>query len=169
MPAPIYAWTRWDSVERASATSGTFTQPDRWRGQLPSALTMTSTEIRPPSASRKVEKPWGFETIFTEPGLPYVGKLIHVRAGSRLSLQVHDAKTETMTLISGRATLLLEQPDGTMATLEMECGRGYTVFPGKKHRLCGVTDAVVAEVSTPETGVTLRLDDDYGRPDERIG
>lgn len=130
---------------------------------------MTTATKLPQFASRRVEKPWGSELVFTESLLPYVGKLISVRAGCRLSLQIHDIKTETMTLISGRAQLTLEQPDGSVPTFEMEPGKGYTVPPGMKHRLWGLTDAVVAEVSTPECGTTLRLEDDYGRPDERIG
>lgn len=129
---------------------------------------MTTATKRPKPASRRVEKPWGSELVFTESFLPYVGKLISVRAGCRLSLQIHDVKMETMTLLSGRAQLTLEQPDGSVPTFEMERGKGYTVLPGMKHRLWGVTDAIVAEVSTPETGTTLRLEDDYGRPDEHL-
>ncbi len=125
----------------------------------------------PPTAiahgsSRTVPKPWGSEVVFTEEHLPYVGKIIRVRRGRRLSLQVHDHKTETMTLLAGKATLWLEAASGELEPVAMEAGRGYTVLPGTRHRLCGVTDAVILEVSTPETGVTLRLEDDYGRPDE---
>jgi mannose-6-phosphate isomerase-like protein (cupin superfamily) len=116
--------------------------------------------------SRLVEKPWGSETIFTEAALPYVGKLIHVRAGHRLSLQIHDTKIETMTLLSGRAVLLLEMDDGAMESVMMQRDIGYTVVVGRKHRLCGITDAVVLEVSTPEMGTTFRLEDDYARRDE---
>ena len=43
----------------------------------------------------KVEKPWGYEIIFTQPDLPYAGKIIHINAGKRLSLQVHDEKVES--------------------------------------------------------------------------
>jgi hypothetical protein len=48
----------------------------------------------------------------------------------------------------------------------MEPERGYTIRPNRKHRLEGVEDAVVLEVSTPEIGTTFRVEDDYARPDE---
>src|SRR4051794_4120075 len=43
----------------------------------------------------RVEKPWGYEVLLSPPGAPYTSKLIAVRAGNRLSLQVHDVKVET--------------------------------------------------------------------------
>lgn len=118
------------------------------------------------ASGRRVEKPWGFELVWTEPHLPYVGKLIHINAGARLSLQVHDAKTETWLLVSGRVLVTLEDDTGQLSDFEMQPGAGYTCLAGRKHRLAGITDCEVLEVSTPEVGVTHRLQDDYGRPDE---
>jgi hypothetical protein len=42
------------------------------------------------------------------------------------------------------------------------------VAVGQRHRLCAAPDqdATIFEASTPEVGVTLRLEDDYARPDE---
>ena len=37
---------------------------------------------------------------------------------------------------------------------------------GQRHRLVGITDCDILEVSTPEIGTTHRLEDDYARPDE---
>ena len=37
---------------------------------------------------------------------------------------------------------------------------------GQRHRLAGITDCDVVEASTPEIGITERLEDDYKRPDE---
>jgi mannose-6-phosphate isomerase len=116
---------------------------------------------------RTVEKPWGREEVFTMASLPYVGKVIHVRAGCRLSLQIHERKTETMILLSGSADLMLGNECGELRKVPMEPSLGYTIRPGIQHRLWAITDVVVLEVSTPEVGVTLRLEDDYGRPDER--
>jgi hypothetical protein len=42
---------------------------------------------------------------------------------------------------------------------------GYTINVGTKHRLVGVEDGDVLEVSTPEIGNTIRLED-YARPTE---
>ena len=50
----------------------------------------------------------------------------------------------------------------------MQPGVGYHVAVGQRHRLCAPPDAdvTVFEASTPEAGITLRLEDDYARPDE---
>jgi mannose-6-phosphate isomerase len=117
---------------------------------------------------RRIEKPWGYEVLLSPPDAPYTSKLIHVRAGKRLSLQLHDTKVETQTLIAGRGILVLEGPDGQLHDVHMQPGVGYHVAVGQRHRLCAAPDedATIFEASTPELGVTLRLEDDYARPDE---
>jgi len=116
-----------------------------------------------------VVKPWGTESIYTSKDSAHTGKVLTVKAGSRLSLQYHDQKSETMCLVSGRAVIWLENGRGEIEHIEMERGKGYAVVPGQKHRLEAVTDAVVIEVSDPEKGSTFRLADDYRRPDETEG
>jgi quercetin dioxygenase-like cupin family protein len=115
---------------------------------------------------RRVEKPWGWEILWAEEAPHYVGKLLHVDAGKRLSLQYHDEKLETQCLLSGRVLLVVEDAEGALQEIEMERGEGYTIHPFQRHRLVAITDAEVVEVSTPETGTTFRLDDDYARPHE---
>lgn len=118
--------------------------------------------------AQRIEKPWGYEILLSPPDAPYASKLIHVRAGKRLSLQLHDTKVETQTLVSGRGVLVLEGPDGQLHDIPMQPGVGYHVAVGQRHRLCAAPDqdATVFEASSPEVGVTLRLEDDYARPDE---
>jgi mannose-6-phosphate isomerase len=118
--------------------------------------------------SRRVEKPWGYEVLLSPAEAPYTAKLIHVRAGQRLSLQLHDTKVETQTLIAGRGIVVLEGPDGQLHDVPMEQGVGYHIAVGQRHRLCAAPDedATVFEASTPEAGTTYRLDDDYARPHE---
>src|SRR5438270_1807697 len=113
--------------------------------------------------ARRIEKPWGYEVLLSPPNMPYAFKLIHVGAGKRLSLQVHDVKVETQTLVSGRGILVLEGSDGQLHDVEMEPGKGYHVAVGQRHRLCAApdADATVLEASSPEAGTTLRLEDDY--------
>ena len=120
------------------------------------------------NAVRRVEKPWGHEVLLSPEDAPYTSKLIHVTAGHRLSLQLHDSKTETQTLIQGKGILVLEGPDGTLHDVVMEPNVGYSVAIGQRHRLCAAPDqdAVIFEASTPEVGTTYRLADDYRRPDE---
>jgi len=114
----------------------------------------------------RVEKPWGYEIHWTMPNLPYMGKILHVKAGKRLSLQRHDKKQETWFMMNGRAKALLDNEKGELVEVELEYGKGYTNAVGQRHRLIGITDCDVIEVSTPEIGTTERLEDDYKRPDE---
>jgi mannose-6-phosphate isomerase len=118
--------------------------------------------------ARRITKPWGYEVLLTPPHVPYTAKLIHVNAGKRLSLQLHDTKVETQTLVAGRGVLVLEGADGQLHEIEMQPGVGYHVAVGQRHRLCAApeVDATIFEASTPELGVTLRLEDDYARPNE---
>lgn len=116
--------------------------------------------------SRRIEKPWGWELHWTPDGMPYVGKLIYINAGSRLSLQAHDKKKESWMILDGRAKVLWENHQGEMTETELLPGEGYSCSIGQRHRLVGITDCEILEVSTPEIGVTWRLEDDYSRPDE---
>ncbi|MEN9407679.1 MAG: hypothetical protein RLZZ455_895 [Candidatus Parcubacteria bacterium] len=115
---------------------------------------------------RKIEKPWGFELHFVPDSLPYMGKIIHVDAGKRLSLQLHDKKQESWMIMNGRAKVVWENTEGELIETELEQGKGYTCALGQKHRLVGITDCDIIEVSTPELGTTFRLEDDFKRPDE---
>ena len=115
---------------------------------------------------KKVDKPWGYELHWVPEGMPYMGKVLHIDAGKRLSLQVHDIKQESYWLVKGECDLVLENSKGDMEVVHMQKGLGYTTYVGQKHRHQAVTDCDVVEVSMPEQGTTLRLEDDYKRPDE---
>lgn len=115
---------------------------------------------------KKVEKPWGYEIHWVPEGKPYMGKILHVSAGSKLSLQIHDQKEESWLLINGQAKVIWENLNGELIETELQQGVGFNCHIGQKHRLAGITDCDVVEVSTPEIGTTLRLEDDYKRPDE---
>ncbi len=115
---------------------------------------------------KKVEKPWGYELIFTTDDMPYTGKIMHIDAGKRLSLQIHDKKMETQMLISGQCNLVHDNKEGEQVIEEMEPNKGYTAYIGQRHRLQAITDCDIFEVSTPELGNTYRLEDDYSRETE---
>lgn len=115
---------------------------------------------------KKVEKPWGYELHWVKEGMPYMGKVLHINAGKRLSLQAHDKKQESYWLVNGECNLVIENTNGEMETITLEKGKGYTTMIGQKHRHQAVTDCDVLEVSTPEMGMTWRLEDDFARPDE---
>lgn len=115
---------------------------------------------------KKVEKPWGYELLFTPNNLSYTGKIIHINKGKRLSLQVHDKKQESYFLFKGRAELICDNQNGELVSFELQQQKGYTVMVGQRHRLHGITDCDIFEVSTPEIGTTFRLEDDFNRTDE---
>lgn len=115
---------------------------------------------------KRVEKPWGYELHWVREGAPYSGKVLHVNAGARLSLQVHDEKQESWFLMNGRAAVIWENNKGELIETELQPGVGYSTKIGQKHRLKGLTDTDILEVATPEAGTTWRLEDDFARPHE---
>jgi mannose-6-phosphate isomerase-like protein (cupin superfamily) len=60
--------------------------------------------VSPDRLPARIEKPWGYEIWYawTE---RYVGKILHVRRGHRLSLQYHRQKDEASYLLRGRLRL----------------------------------------------------------------
>jgi mannose-6-phosphate isomerase len=53
---------------------------------------------------RRVDKPWGYELIWAETDR-YVGKVLHITAGQKLSRQYHVRKDETFLVESGEMDL----------------------------------------------------------------
>jgi mannose-6-phosphate isomerase len=111
---------------------------------------------------RRVEKPWGHELWFALTDR-YAGKLLHVRAGQRLSIQYHEQKDETSYLLSGRLRLSQGPSADSLVTTELEAGAAWRNQPGQVHTIEALEDAVVIEVSTPELHDVVRLADNYGR------
>jgi mannose-6-phosphate isomerase len=114
----------------------------------------------------KVPKPWGEETLYAPAGAPYAGKILFVKGGKKLSLQYHSEKRETLCLFSGNALLWVENSDGEIEKISMRPFSGYSIVPGQQHRIEAIEDSFILEASTPETGDTVRVEDDYSRPTE---
>jgi mannose-6-phosphate isomerase-like protein (cupin superfamily) len=111
---------------------------------------------------RHVNKPWGYETIWAETDR-YAGKILFVREGKRLSLQLHRVKDEWIYIIRGRLRLTLEAEDGTLEEIDLNPGESRRIPPGRRHRFAGLEDCELVEVSTPELDDVVRLEDDHGR------
>lgn len=112
----------------------------------------------------RVEKPWGYEIWWARTDR-YVGKILHVKRGQALSLQYHNVKDETIRVLRGRLLFETKPKDepGELRRIEMSPGDSYHIAPLTLHRMTGLEDTDVLEVSTPELDDVVRLEDRYGR------
>jgi mannose-6-phosphate isomerase-like protein (cupin superfamily) len=110
---------------------------------------------------RRVNKPWGYEVVWAETER-YVGKILHIDAGQKLSRQYHVKKDETFLVESGEMDL--EVGDASdRRVIRMKAHDSFHCTPRTIHRMVAVTDVDVIEVSTPELDDVVRLEDAYGR------
>lgn len=116
----------------------------------------------PPEAGRRVDKPWGHELIWAHTDR-YVGKILVIEAGRRLSLQRHRVKDESIYVATGRLRLSLEDDEGTVRVEEIGPGEYRRVPTGRIHRYEAIERCELIEVSTPELDDVIRLEDDFGR------
>jgi mannose-6-phosphate isomerase len=116
----------------------------------------------PAGAGRRVDKPWGNELIWADTDR-YVGKILVIEAGRRLSLQRHLVKDESIYVAAGRLRLFLEDDEGTVCVEELGPGEFRRVPTGRIHRYEAIDRCELIEVSTPELDDLVRLEDDYGR------
>jgi mannose-6-phosphate isomerase-like protein (cupin superfamily) len=113
--------------------------------------------------ARRVDKPWGYELIWAQAD-DYVGKMLFVRAGESLSLQVHRVKDESWYVQSGRAKLELgDTGDRVLSEEVIGPGACFRLKPGTVHRVTALADTTIIEVSTPQLDDVVRLEDRYGR------
>lgn len=111
---------------------------------------------------QRVEKPWGYELIWAKTK-DYVGKVLHINKGHKLSLQYHRQKEETVFVQSGIMNLLIENEAGEIQEVLLSPGDSHHIPTGRKHRMIAVEDCDVFEVSTPQLDDVVRLEDGYGR------
>jgi len=112
---------------------------------------------------RRVEKPWGHETIWAHTDA-YVGKILHIRAGHALSVQYHEVKDETVYLLAGELKYwVAPSPGADHVDQQLVPGDAFRITPGTVHYMEAVTDCDVLEASTPHLDDVVRLKDRYGR------
>jgi len=108
---------------------------------------------------RRIEKPWGYEIIWAETK-DYIGKVLHINAGHRLSKQYHETKEETVYVIKG----VLYNYDENDEIQKFMPGQSFHVNPHQVHRFGAIeTPVEIVEVSTPHLSDVVRLEDDYHR------
>jgi mannose-6-phosphate isomerase len=111
---------------------------------------------------RHVDKPWGHENIWAWTDR-YVGKILVIETGKRLSLQYHERKDEWIHVLEGRLLLTLENEEGAVEDRELGPGDSIRVRVGRRHRYAALDSCTLIEVSTPELDDVVRIEDDFGR------
>lgn len=125
-------------------------------------MSKASESVAGDGLPRRVEKPWGFEIIWAHTDR-YVGKILHINAGHRLSYQFHREKEETIYVLSGSLRLHFALGDEEPQVRDLEQGSVFHVKPGTRHRFEAVEEVELLEASTPELDDVVRLEDAYGR------
>ena len=110
----------------------------------------------------KVDKPWGYEIWWAWTD-QYVGKILHVDAGHKLSVQYHEHKDETSYVLSGTLNLYKGASAEDLDISLVSTGSQWRNLPGEVHTIEALEDADVLEVSTPHLDDVVRLSDSYGR------
>ena len=83
---------------------------------------------------REVIKPWGKEVIWAETP-DYVGKLLYINEGHKLSLQYHEQKEETILVVSGELEIFISGHGRRgLSSLKLSEGDTYHVTPNTIHR-----------------------------------
>lgn len=110
----------------------------------------------------RVDKPWGYEVWWAWTD-EYVGKILHVEAGHKLSLQYHEKKDETCYVLRGRLLLHKGGTPQTLTVTEVSEGHQWRNLPGEVHTIEALDDSDVLEASTPHLDDVVRIQDNYGR------
>lgn len=110
----------------------------------------------------EVHRPWGMFNVVAENN-GFKVKLITVKPGASLSLQMHYHRSEHWIVVSGTAWVTKGQQQ-----FEIRKNESTYILPGEKHRLTnlGTTDLVLVEVQCGDKldeDDIVRFADDYGR------
>ncbi len=128
------------------------------------ATKMSDSDTVPAGSApqQRVDKPWGHEIWWAHTD-QYVGKLLVVEAGHKLSVQMHREKDETSYLLAGKMRLWQGPSADELTERTIEPGTSWRNEPGVVHTIEAIEDSTVLEVSTPHVDDVVRLSDRYGR------
>ena len=110
---------------------------------------------RVPATASSGGQTLGYELIYAVTD-SYCGKLLYVRAGEALSLQLHQRKDETIYVHQGRAEIELGTAANDMVRCARHAGRESPASARTVHRMRAIEDTVFLEVSTPELDDVVR-------------
>lgn len=109
-----------------------------------------------------IDKPWGNEIIWANTD-KYIGKILTILAGKRLSLQHHEVKEETMLVIEGSLKLTYGDDINNLKTKMISVNDIIHLKPKMIHRIEAINNSKIIEISTTELNDIIRHSDDYGR------
>ena len=109
------------------------------------------------------QRPWGSFELFTLNEKSTV-KLVNVDSGKRLSLQYHSERSEFWKVVTGMVEVTLNS-----SKVILKKGDIITIPVGAIHRIAGIEDSIILEISFGEFDEKdiVRLDDDFGRSKRR--
>ena len=111
----------------------------------------------------RVKKPWGYEIRWAVND-KYLGKILRIEGGQKLSRQYHQEKDETIYVLEGQLVLELGPKSDKQMRIIMHEGAYRRIEPGTIHRFAAPSGGcTLIEVSTPEIDDVVRLEDMYGR------
>ena len=122
-------------------------------------LTLYSEGLYP-----RTEKPWGFFEVLLESETSKV-KILSINPGQKLSMQMHEHRSETWYITQGVATVTKSDE-----VIELYPGESIIIQKKEKHRIENIHDEVL-EIIEIQTGSyfgeddIIRFDDMYGRKD----
>jgi mannose-6-phosphate isomerase-like protein (cupin superfamily) len=137
---------------------------------------METDEIKTAWVSKswtKKEKPWGHEMSWSSFTSGH-GKLLFILKGNRTSLKFNPQKNESLLVLSGKLQvtfgdeLSIKNPNShPMITKVLEPGGCLHVQSCCPYRLEALMDCEIIEIGNYLHDSPVRIEDDYGRSDEK--
>jgi mannose-6-phosphate isomerase len=115
---------------------------------------------------KRIEKPWGYEEL-VEYNKNYVVKKLFMKEGHSCSTQYHELKTETIMILKGILRIYIGNEIKSLDFKDYKEGEYITIKPYTIHKMMGVSDCIYMETSTNELWDVIRLQDDYGRTNQK--
>jgi len=115
---------------------------------------------------KRIEKPWGYEEL-VEYNKNYVVKKLFMYEGHSCSTQYHELKTETIVVLKGILRIFIGNDLNSLEFKDYMEGDNITIKPYTIHKMMGISDCLYMETSTNELWDVIRLEDDYGRTNQR--
>jgi quercetin dioxygenase-like cupin family protein len=137
----------------------------RNQGMTQLDLTSKYVTIKDSLLITKTEKPWGYEEL-VECNDRYVVKKLFMTKGNACSIQYHQLKTETITVLSGLLRIYTGKMNDSLDNLtfkDYSPGEIITIKPYTIHRMEAIIDSLYIECSTNELWDVVRLQDNYNR------